>query len=184
MGIYRRDGGPGRGFFPADHTGVVWNRGGATAVAVGDVMMFDINQGDTADAARNAAHSALPGNDGFPLANVIDPIVEVVADTLGELKYCVVTDLLQGAGADNTLIRVATSGVYDINIDVTSILTGVIAVQVVDTVAHAREGNFIATTGGTAGFQFIAKPLEVVALTAPGLCSCWVNCEGGFGSVV
>jgi hypothetical protein len=86
----------------------VRNRGGATAVAIGDIMAFDLTAGQSETAAGEGPGglTGLPVDDAVWL-NIIDPTVP--AALLGNV-YCVVTDLLDGAGADNTEVVVTVQG--------------------------------------------------------------------------
>jgi len=97
---------PGQNPFEAKKLRVV-NRGGTTALVVGDVMALDLD-------ASDAATQAFSGVGGVTLTNTQEAcfhnIVDVGAEPLTGL-VCVVTDLLSGAGADNTEVEVQISGV-------------------------------------------------------------------------
>jgi len=84
----------------------VVNRGGATALVVGDLMAVDID-------ASDAATQALSGVGGVTLAGleeaVFHNIVNVAAGPLIGLVG-VVTSLLSGAGADDTEVEIQISG--------------------------------------------------------------------------
>jgi len=84
----------------------VMNRGGATALVVGDVMAFDTD-------ASDAATQALTGVKGNSVSTLIEAmysnIVNVGAAPLNA-EICVVVDLLDGAGADDTQVVVQVVG--------------------------------------------------------------------------
>lgn len=84
----------------------VMNRGGATALAVGDVMAFDVD-------ASDAATQALSGVKGNTVSTLIEAmysnIVNVGAAPLNA-EICVVVDLLDGEGADDTEVVVQVIG--------------------------------------------------------------------------
>lgn len=94
----------------------VVNRCGATALAVGDVVALDVD-------ASDAGTIALGGPGGVTLSNLTEAmfanIVEVAAAPLNAL-VAVVTDLLGGAGADNTDVEVAISGVVQAKVGATN----------------------------------------------------------------
>lgn len=84
----------------------VVNRGGATALKVGDVMAFDVD-------ASQAETQALTGVGGITLASLTEAmfhnIINVGAAPQNAL-VCVVTNLLSGKGADNTEVEVQIGG--------------------------------------------------------------------------
>lgn len=86
----------------------VRNRCGATAVALGDLVCFDLtsSQSETTAGEGPGSITGLPVNDAVWL-NVIDPTVP--ATILGNV-YAVVSDLLDNAGADNSEIVVTVQG--------------------------------------------------------------------------
>lgn len=112
---------PGIGPTVQNEEFVFWNRGGATAVAVGDVMMVDHLAADGASlstAALNAEGTA-SGQLTWPDANLLDPTAAGIgalsgATTAGTgaggADLVVITDLLGGTGADNTKVRAAIRG--------------------------------------------------------------------------
>lgn len=120
--------GPGVGLFPKDVYATVWNRGGATAVVVGDLMMFDMTHSDVDEPTA----SQLLGNSGSILGNVMDPPATIAAGggalngtgNTAPFFFAVVTDLLDGAGADNTKIKVQISGVVRVRCVATAITAG------------------------------------------------------------
>lgn len=84
----------------------VVNRCGATAVALGDVVAFDVD-------ASDAATQALSGVGGSTLASLTEAmfhnVVQPGAAPLNAM-IAVVTSLLSGGGADDTEIEVQISG--------------------------------------------------------------------------
>jgi len=168
MSQYRYDGGAGRGFFPTDQTGWVWNRD-ADAVAVGDVLMLDYLQGD------HITPGAAIGADDSVFANAIVPAVNANFPLIQ--RYFVVIDIGPGVGAVDTLVRVASRGVYDVSVSATTVLgTHVVEAQA------SNVGGVVTTTGGAVGAMIIGIPLEV--RTGAGLCLCWFDGEGGFGAPI
>ncbi len=84
----------------------VVNRGGATALVIGDVMAFDLDDAD-------AATQALAGVGGITLATLAEAVwhnIIHVAAAPANAIVCAVQSLLSGAGADNTEVAVAVSG--------------------------------------------------------------------------
>jgi hypothetical protein len=106
--------GPGVGLQIKNRYATVWNRMGATPAVLGDLVMFDMGDTDT-DTTTSLAFA----NDGSVLANVIAPTSAIVTGSgmlngtgvLAPLFFGVVVDLLDGAGADNTKIRIQVSGI-------------------------------------------------------------------------
>lgn len=96
----------------------VMNRGGATAVAVGDLMAFDLTSSQTETTAGEGPGglTGLAVNEAVWL-NIIDPTVPA---TILSNCYCVVVDLLDGAGADNTEVEVAVQGLVTIEVNGTN----------------------------------------------------------------
>lgn len=96
---------PGQIPFKSQKMRVV-NRAGATALAVGDVVAFDVD-------ASDAATQALSGVGSITLSSLTEAmfhnVVNVGAAPLNAM-IAVVTNLLSGAGADNTEIEVQISG--------------------------------------------------------------------------
>ena len=170
MSSFRRDGGPGRGFFPADHTAWVWSRN-ATPVVLGDILMLDYAQGD------HITPGAAIGADDSVFANAIVPAIDANFPLIR--RHCVVIDTGQSAGAVDTLVRVATKGVYDVRIDTTTALgTHVVEVQA------SNIGKVVTAAGGAVGAMIVGIPLEVVSTTVETVCECWFDGEGGFGAPI
>lgn len=96
----------------------VRNRGGATAVAIGDLMCFDLtaSQSETSSGEGPGGLTGLPVNDAVWL-NIIDPTVPA---TILSNCYCVVVDLLDGAGADNTEVEVLVQGAVSVEVNGTN----------------------------------------------------------------
>ena len=86
----------------------VINRGGSTALVVGDVMTFDCAVSDAATIAKTGVGGETLGT---PYEAIWHNIVDAGAETsrLNSI-CCVVTSLLSGAGADNTEVEVAICG--------------------------------------------------------------------------
>lgn len=133
----------------------VRNRGGATAVAVGDLMAFDLtsSQSETTAGEGPGGITGLPVNDAI-WVNVIDPTVPATVLTN---CYCIVTDLLDGAGADNSEIEVCVQGVVQAEINGTNFTRGQ-ALQAAGT-ASLRQLILLADAAGN---RPIAKVLTAV----------------------
>jgi hypothetical protein len=99
--------GPGYGPFPKDTFGVVVNNTGTT-LALGDLIMLDMN---------NAANTSLiPGNILSPLSLAVLPNVIGVGGLSGTTTvsghwFGIVVDLLGGAGAASTGVKVQFQGI-------------------------------------------------------------------------
>lgn len=83
----------------------VMNRGGATALALGDVMALDLD----ASATETQANEGVGGDTDTLEQAMFGNIVEVGAAPDNAI-IVVVTDLLAGAGADNTEVEVQLAG--------------------------------------------------------------------------
>lgn len=87
----------------------VMNRCGATALVLGDVVALDLD-------ASQAETKALSGPGGATLSTLTEAmfanVVELAAAPVNALVG-VVTDLLAGAGADNTEVEIAISGIVE-----------------------------------------------------------------------
>lgn len=117
--------GPGYGYFPKAEYGKVWNRTGTT-VALCEVVMCDMTDSD----ADNATFSYTLGNSGTNTSNVMVPNTDGIGGLSGAtikagFIFGVVTDLLTGAGADNTEIIVQWKGYAKVAMVATAITTGV-----------------------------------------------------------
>lgn len=85
------------------------NRGGSTALVVGDLMAFDVGAGDAATQAKAGVGGITLATHGEAMwHNIVD--AGALASNLNTI-CCVVTSLLSGAGADNTEVEVAVSGI-------------------------------------------------------------------------
>ena len=84
----------------------VMNRAGATALVVGDVLSFDLD----VSAAETAALTGVGGNTLSTLLSAMFSNVVEVGAAPDNAWIVVVTDLLDGAGADNTEIEVQFVG--------------------------------------------------------------------------
>ncbi len=106
MGFYTSNNRPGQLPFGTKKVRVV-NRGGTTALALGDVMAFDLD-------ASQTETKAFKGVGGVVLASTKEAVWHNIVDvgTAGTLNQfiCVVSSLLSGAGADNTEVEVTISG--------------------------------------------------------------------------
>jgi len=124
----------------------VVNRGGATAVAIGDLMCFDLTAGETETAAGQGVNglTGLNVNDAL-WQNVINPTAPSGVLTNA---YCVVTSLLTGAGADNTDIEVAVSGIITAAVQGTN-FTAPGAALMPGTTASLRQMLTLADAAGT-----------------------------------
>lgn len=109
----------------------VTNRTGGT-LAVGEIVAFDLD-----------------ASDGDTTAYATDPLsifANVIAPATKHLKggyFAVVTDLLDGAGADNTKVRVATRGVVDVSCvgsSTVAINDGVMPANGVKTITKLTDG--------------------------------------------
>lgn len=103
--MYTQASRPGQNPFERKRMRVV-NRGGATALQVGDVMALDLD-------ASDAATQALAGVGGQTLASLTEAmfhnIVQPGAAPVNAI-IVVVTDLLSGGGEDDTEVEVQISG--------------------------------------------------------------------------
>ncbi|MCC7407387.1 MAG: hypothetical protein IT442_04905 [Phycisphaeraceae bacterium] len=130
----------------------VMNRCGATALAVGDAVALDVD-------ASDAATIALAGVGGVTLSTLthamFSNIVEAGAAPLNALVG-VVTDLLGGAGADNTEVEIAIGGIVQAKVGGTnwsSARTSCGVAIMIDTTGANRK--FIAATDAARGKQGI-----------------------------
>lgn len=107
--------GPGAGFFLDNKFVTVWNRSGTGPREIGDIMMFDLASVDT-----DTTESIVPGNSGNPLGNATLPTTLGIGgvsgaslDTGNRVGYFfgVIVDLLGGAGADNTQVKLQVTGI-------------------------------------------------------------------------
>lgn len=95
--------GPMNGYIPELLTFNGWNRTGG-AVAVGDVLSLDTIK---SQAESTSVDPITATGDTLIYANLITPTAATILD--GDMV--VVTDLLGGTGADNTLVKVAIEGI-------------------------------------------------------------------------
>lgn len=165
--------GPGVGIFPKSTYGVVWNRLGATPLAIGDVVMCDMKGTDGATTT-----SLVLGNDGNVTGNVIIPATNGIGGLSGATVpagyfFGVVVDLMDGAGADNTKVRVQWQGVARVSMVATAITVGLSLV--------AANNTKTLTPTVTAGNKVLAIAWEPNASTA-GIYTCWFDGINGFGT--
>jgi hypothetical protein len=163
--------GPGVGIFPKNTYGVVWNRCGATALVVGDVVMCDMKDTD-----GGTTTSLVLGNDGNVTGNVIAPATDGIGGLSGATIvagyfFGVVVDLMDGAGADNTKVRVQWQGVAKVHMVATAITVGVGLV--------AANGVVTLTPTVTAGNKVLAIAWEPNG-SAEGVYTCWFDGINGF----
>lgn len=97
----------GTGLFPGERTPEVWNRSGATLVK-GDLLTFDIHSTVAAETTNYT-----PGDDASGWNHVRWPVAAQIAGTALSIM-CVVVDLLSGAGANDTKVKVAIMGPQDV----------------------------------------------------------------------
>lgn len=109
--------GPGAGMGIKNQSFVVWNRCGATPLVLGDIVMFDLASIDAATGT-----DADLGQDDSILANVTLPTTLGLGGLSGASLgtgnrigyfFGVVDNLLDGAGADDTKVRVCVRGICE-----------------------------------------------------------------------
>jgi len=103
---------PGIGIAFDTKDAVVYNRT-ATTLALGDVVMFDMGNtdGDTGTTTALGAKASI-------FSNVIVPATAGIGGVASDVRYifgCVI-DLLDGAGADNALVKVRIEGPCKVNV--------------------------------------------------------------------
>lgn len=119
--------GPGFGpQFPREEC-TVMNRCGATALVIGDIVMFDEANQDTG----NLYVSYVPGNILSTYSNAILPATRGIGSLSGAatpnagFTFGVVTDLMSDAGADNTAVRICIKGLVKCKLTATAATAGV-----------------------------------------------------------
>ena len=126
-------------------TAFVFNRRGA-AVSVGDVVMLDLGQ--TATETTGIAFSDEAG----VWANVVLPATA----QLGYGIFAIVSDLMGGAGADNTLIQVTF-----VSPAITANVTGTAALY--ETCTAVNAADTLAAATGTGGQKIVGIALTTTA---------------------
>ncbi len=122
----REEGGPGVGLFFKKTFAKAYNRTGAT-LTVGEVVMFDLAAVNGNTLGTDYTEGA---NDSI-FANVVTPTTAGIgvltsSGTTGDPGYYfgVVVDLLNGAGVDNTIVRLQIQGLVRVSMVATAITIG------------------------------------------------------------
>ena len=109
--------GPGTGLFLDNKFVTVWNRSGTGPREIGDIMMFDLASvdGDTTESITPGAEGNPLGNATLPTTLGIGGVSTAVLDTGNRIGYFfgVIVDLLGGAGADNTKVKLQVTGIVN-----------------------------------------------------------------------
>lgn len=136
------------------HKRRVMNRGGATAVAVGDIMAFDM----LGTATETAAGQGVGGVTGLDVQDAIFHNVVAVAAGNADGLICVVSNLLSGGGEDNTEIEVTLCGQrVQCDVDATS------AIAIGDRLIPVAAARHLVTNAQAATAHTVAYALEAVA---------------------
>lgn len=165
--------GPGPGLFFDNDFCTGYNRTNGT-VAIGDVLMFD--------RLGTEGTSTTPGSSSHPFANLIKPTTAGVGGLSGVANarggfFGVVVDLLDGAGADNALVKVQVRGMVDALLNTASNLSVGDELVAVNAQVYLAEGY-------TAGHKVIAWSMIADADTDAGQkCRVLFNGIEGLGAM-
>ena len=136
------------------HKRRVMNRGGSTAVAVGDVLALDM----IGTAAETAAGEGVAGVTGLDVQDAIFHNVIEVAAANADGFIVVVSNLLSGAGAEDTEIEVTLCG-QRVQCD----LDGATAVVIGDRLIAVAAARHLVTNAQAATAHTVAYALEALA---------------------
>lgn len=159
---FRTTGMPGPGMFVENITHVVVNAEAATAMTLGQHVIFDLF-----DTATTTTGSTVDGNAGAVTANVIlataAGIGKVGAAAGADIGYLsgIVTSLLDGTGQPGEKIQVTTSGKVQALLDNTAILKGSCLIA---QTTGSKLKLLPATT--VAGARIVGRSLEANSSTA------------------
>lgn len=174
----------GVGYHPDYVSGTVWNRTGAT-LAVGELVMLDMLAADAGFGSNATAAlyaDTVPGGDGFPLAQILTPTTAGIgalnAGSPGAI-FCVVDDILSGAGADDTQVHVCFKGYVKVKMASTVGAQGTAPGEYGKVIVGAN-GVRTATATYTVGNKAVGRLLEENT-TANALSLCLFNGVEGFG---
>lgn len=163
-GSFAEAGGPGVGLFPGTLDVVVWQRTGS-AVAIGDLLQLDL-----ALSQAESTQATVPGPSTSGFANAVVP-----ADFDNGI-HGVVIDLLTGAGADNTQVKIRVMGICDAYVIAAS---GNATVGAPGVAATSKNIDAVAAVDE----KYIAIFLETKTTpTTRTLAKVWMNGISGFGS--
>lgn len=158
---------------------IIWNRSGA-AVVLGEILMLDHLAADGASGSTIALNvdggSAGTGNHTHPWGNGLDPTTPGIGTLSGSggagtgsagAPLVVVTDLLEGAGADDTRVKVCIYGLCNVKVITTE-------PAVFGDTLYAAAANTL-TPLVTAGVRPVAKCLGAKADNATTLVPAFFN---------
>lgn len=155
-------GGPGDGLFPVNVEIEVTNRSGG-ALAVGDVVQFDMAQSATECDNANPGSSDGDGNN-----SAYNCVIDPATANLDHGIYCVALEAI----ADNGTGRVGLSGRFDVN---------VVGTTVAGSYLTAADGsNQLVVATGTGNLKVLAIAEEA---DASNIATCLFDGIHGFGNV-
>ncbi len=147
------------------------NRGGSTALVVGDVMALDLTNGDADTQAGNGLRSGLGrgisdsyGTDAESIiAAMFENAVQTAAGNVDGV-HGVVTDLLGGSGLDNTPVKLCLWGIVRCYVKENSVARGSRLMN--NTTYTTTQGRSLIAHAFNASIDFVPRAIALETTTA------------------